>query len=197
MHIFTPWIFLPAFLALLALAVFDWARRDGQLCRAVSIGLLGGLAAAVVYDLFRVPFVFAKEWGIDSIVPPINLFKVFPRFGAMVLGEPIEQLNYSLSAQIIGWTYHFSNGATFGVMYLAMVGDAQRRHWGWAMLFALALELAMLFTPYPAVFNIPVTTGFVLVTIAAHALFGVGLGLSLRWLWMNTAAPRVVPLRTP
>jgi hypothetical protein len=100
----------------------------------------------------------------------------------MVLGQPIEQGSYSLAAHVIGWIYHFSNGATFGVMYLALVGDAQKRHWLWAVLFALGLELAMLFTPYPTVFNIPLTARFVIVTVVAHAIFGAGLGLSVRWL---------------
>lgn len=112
----------------------------------------------------------------------MNLFKVFPRFGAMILGQPIEQPAYSLAAHVIGWIYHFSNGATSGVMYLALVGDASRRHWVWALLFALALELGMLFTPYSSVFNIAVNTRFVLITVAAHAVFGICLGSSVRWL---------------
>jgi len=182
MRIFTPFIFLPAFLALLALAVGDRLRGDGQVWRAVWVGLLGGLLAAVAYDVFRLPFVFAREWGLAGIVPPMNLFKVFPRFGAMVLGEPLEQTTYAPVTQLVGWLYHFSNGATFGVMYVALVGDARRRHWAWAVLMALGLELGMLLTPYPQVFNIPVTARFVMVTVAAHAIFGVGLGFSVRWL---------------
>jgi hypothetical protein len=87
-----------------------------------------------------------------------------------------------MSAQVIGWLYHFSNGATFGVMYIAMIGDAARRHWSWAVLTALALELGMLLTPYPQVLNIPVTPHFVVVTVAAHGIFGVVLGLAVRWL---------------
>jgi len=92
--------------------------------------LAAGLLAAVAYDVFRLPFVFAKQWGIETVVPPMNLFKVFPRFGAMVLGQSVEQTEYSLSAHIVGWIYHFSNGATFGVMYLAIIGSASQRHWG-------------------------------------------------------------------
>ena len=180
MNIFTLFIFLPALVALCALAVRDRRRGDGHLWRAVWIGMLGGLLAAVAYDAFRLPFVFAKEWGIDSIIPPMKLFKVFPRFGAMVLGQPVEQTHYSHAAQIIGWIYHFSNGATFGVMYLALIRDARRRHWLWAVLFSLALELGMLLTPYPGVFGIPLTARFVIVTVAAHAVFGIGLGLSVR-----------------
>lgn len=182
MHLFTPFIFLPAFAALIALAILDRRRGDGRLWRAVSIGLVGGLLAAIAYDVFRLPFVFAKDWRLDAVVPPLNLFKVFPRFGAMVLGQPIEQDFYSPAAHLIGWTYHFSNGATFGVMYLAIIGHPARRHWLWAVLFALALELAMLLTPYPAVFGIHVTTRFVVATVLAHGIFGVALGLSVRGL---------------
>jgi hypothetical protein len=180
MRIFTLFIFAPAMVALFGFALVDRFRGDRTLCRAVLIGFAGGLLAAISYDVFRLPFVFAKEWGISSAVPPMGLFKVFPRFGAMVLGQPIEQSHYSLTTQIVGWVYHFSNGATFGVMYVAMVGNPTRRHWAWAVVMALALELGMLFTPYPQVFNIPVTTRFVVVTVAAHAIFGIGLGLTVR-----------------
>jgi len=194
MSFFTAFIFAPALVALVALALFDQSRGDGQLWRAVWIGLAGGLLAAVAYDVFRLPFVFAKQWGIDGLVPPMDLFKVFPRFGAMVLGQPLEQATYSLTTQIVGWIYHFSNGATFGVMYLALVGNARQRHWLWAVAFALVLELGMLVTPYPQVFNIPVTARFVIVTIAAHAIFGAGLGLSVRSLWPRAGSPAAVGL---
>ena len=100
----------------------------------------------------------------------------------MILGQPIEQGAYSLNAQLVGWLYHFSNGATFGVMYLAMIGDGASRHWAWAVLMAVGLELGMLLTPYPSVFHIPLSLRFIAVTAAAHAIFGVVLGLSVLWL---------------
>jgi len=187
MRIFTPLIFLPAVVTLLAFAVLDRWRGDGELWRAVWIGLMGGFIAALAYDVFRLPFVFASQLGMDSVIPPMNLFKVFPRFGAMVLGQPVEQSEYSMAAHVIGWLYHFSNGATFGAMHMAVIGDGTKRHWAWAILFALGLELAMLFTPYPAVFNISVTTVFVVVTLAAHALFGAALGSCVRRLAIRTA----------
>jgi len=180
MRQFTLFIFLPAMLALAALALFDRQYGDRQLWRAVAIGLVGGLAGAIAYDLFRLPFVFAREWGISAIVPPMPLFKVFPRFGAMILGQPVEQATYSLGTQILGWTYHFSNGATFGVMYLALVGNPSSRSWVWAVLMAVGIELAMLITPYPRTFGIPITALFIAVTLTAHVIFGIGLGLLAR-----------------
>lgn len=191
MQTFTVYVFLPAMVVLFGLACLDRVRGDLRLWRAVWIGLAGGLAAAVAYDVFRLPFVFAQQWGIASVVPQMGLFKVFPRFGTMILGQPLEQPAYSMAAQVIGWAYHFSNGATIGVMYMVLLGDAARRHWAWAILLATGLEAAMLLTPYPQVFGITVDARFVAVTMAAHALFGVGLGLVVKRL-ARVPAPQTI-----
>lgn len=194
MRAFTLAILVPATLLLFAWAWWDGARGEGVLFRYVCMGAIAGLLAAGAYDIFRLPFVFAREWHLAAVVPPMNLFKVFPRFGAMILGEPIEQSQYTLAAQLVGWAYHFSNGLTFGVMYAALVGNFQRRSWLWAVLLAVGLELGMLFTPYPRFFAIPLTTQFVAVTLAAHVIFGIALGLiarrlALRWeIRVRTAA---------
>ena len=180
MRTFVFWVFVPALVVLFAFATLDYRRGNGNLWRAILLGLSGGLFAAVAYDIFRLPFVFSKQWGLSSIIPPMDLFKVFPRFGAMILNQPLEQEHYSATAQIVGWLYHFSNGATFGVMYLALIGYPTGRNWLWAVLFAVALELGILLTPYPRVFGIAVTLSFVLVTIAAHGIFGVGLGQTVK-----------------
>ena len=180
MRLFTIAVLCPSLVILIALAIFDSARGNGQLGRAVFTGLAAGLLAAVTYDVFRLPFVFAKECGLAAVIPPMNLFKTFPRFGAMILGQSLDQSSYSRATSIIGWAYHFSNGATFGVMYLSMIGDGSKRHWAWAVLMAVGLELGMLLTPYPKVFQIAVTWNFVVVTMAAHTTFGVGLGLAVK-----------------
>ena len=71
-------------------------------------------------------------------------------------------------------------------MYLAAIGDGTRKHWAWAVVMAVGLELGMLFTPYPGVFGIHLSALFVAVTLVAHLIFGVVMGLSvkrfsLRW----------------
>lgn len=175
MRFFTLAVFLPACGALAAFAWHDRRRGAGRACRIIVIGAVAGLIAAVAYDLFRLPFVFAKSWGLAAVVPALPLFKVFPMFGAMILGQ---ESSGSLAAQLTGWLYHFSNGATFGIMYGALVNGAWRGRWPVAVGFAVGLELAMLFTPYPATFGIRVTATFVAVTLAAHLIFGVTLGLA-------------------
>ncbi len=179
-------ILIPANTMLAVLAIVDRARGAGMLWRGVVIGAVAGFIAACAYDLFRIPFVIA---AIDEVGPEwlrLPLFKVFPRFGAMILDQPFDAATtdsqFSLAAHLLGWVYHFSNGITFGVMYMALVGDASRRSWLWAVLFATGLELAMLLTPYTSFFGIHMTTRFVIVTFVAHGVFGIGLGLAAQWL---------------
>jgi hypothetical protein len=129
--------------------------------------------------------VFSDAWGMGRFgIPQMPLFKVFPRFGALILGEPLEQPSYSLAAHLIGWAYHFSNGATFGVMFAALVGEASRRYgggWLWAVLMAVGIEVCLLLSPYASFFDIHLTTRFVVVTLLAHLIFGIGLGLYFAW----------------
>lgn len=186
MRLFTFAILIPATAALVVLALIDRVKGDGTLWRGVVIGAIAGLLAACAYDVFRIPFVVA---AIDKVGPDwlrLPLFKVFPRFGALILGQPFDETTtdsqFTLVAHLLGWMYHFSNGITFGVMYMALVGDASRRSWLWAVLFATGLELAMLFTPYASFFGIHMTTRFVIVTLLAHVIFGVVLGLLAKWL---------------
>jgi hypothetical protein len=206
-------ILLPATILLYGIAVLDKVRGDGRLWRAVMIGTLAGLVAAVAYDIFRLPFVFSEAWGLGRFgIPQMPLFKVFPRFGALILGQPLEQQTYSPAAQLIGWGYHFSNGATFGVMFAAMYAGAHeafnQAHVGeflrnshqsmqsqsstvWkpiacATLMAVGIEICLLASPYASFFGIAMTTRFIVVTLIAHIIFGIGLGAyfaahAIRW----------------
>jgi hypothetical protein len=189
MRLFTLWVLIPATGVLYALAIWDRRGGDGTLWRGVMIGSLAGLLAAVAYDVFRLPFVFSHAWGLSGIVPQMPLFKVFPRFGAMILGQPVEQEHYSLAAQFVGWTYHFSNGITFGVMYVAMLGDPRRRSWWWGVIMAGGIELALLISPYGKFFGIPVTALFIAVTLSAHTIFGAVMG------WYTRLADRRMQIR--
>ena len=175
MGLFTFGVATPAFCILMGIMFFDQTRSDGRLGQMIGIGAVAGLVAAASYDVFRLPFVFSARWGLQQVVPPLPLFKVFPQFGAMILGTHDSS---STAAKALGWLYHFSNGVTFGIMYAALINGQWRARWPVAIPFALALELAMLFSPYPATFGIKMTTSFVVVTLAAHTIFGLALAFS-------------------
>ena len=128
-------------------------------------GALGGVVAALAYDLYRLPFVLNGT----------PLFKVFPRFGQLLLGanEP------AWLVQLLGWSYHFSNGAALGIMFLAMVArpDPRVLFWG-AVAWALFIETMLLLTPYTQFFGLALNGRFLFLTASAHLVFGVVLG---RW----------------
>lgn len=139
-------------------------------------GALGGLFAAVVYDLFRLPFVLHGY----------PLFGVFPKFGQMLLGAAPTDMG--LAVQVTGWLYHFSNGAALGIMFLAMVTRPTPRNliWGGA-LWAVGVETMLLLTPYYSFFHLKLDwTTFIALTLSAHLIFGIALGL-----WCRQRLPRV------
>jgi len=81
---------------------------------------------------------------------------------------------------------------TFGVMFVAMLGEVTGSRWMWGVAMAVLLELGTLLTPYPNVFGIQVTATFVCTTLAAHVSFGVVMGLSAQWLssvWRSERSP--------
>src|SRR5439155_4210316 len=153
----------------------------GTLWRGVIFGSVAGFLSAVAYDVFRLPFVFSHAWNLGGIVPQMPLYKVFPRFGAMILGQPVEQKHYSLATQLVGWIYHFSNGVTFGVMYVALIGDPRRRSWWWGVVMATGIEMALLVSPYGRFFGIAVPGLFIAVTLTAHLVFGAVMGWYTRF----------------
>ncbi|MDB6038609.1 MAG: hypothetical protein JWM99_2450 [Verrucomicrobiales bacterium] len=181
MRLFVFAVFIPAIAGLITIAAVDLRAGTGTLAREIGVGIAAGLIAAIAYDIFRLPFVYSRQWGLESIVPQMDLFKVFPRFGAMILNQPIEQSHYSASAQVTGWIYHFSNGATFGVMYMALLAPQKLKEWWWGVAMAVAIEGALLLTPYSARFGITQNLRFVEVTLAAHLIFGISMGLFCLW----------------
>ncbi len=165
MRRFTPWVFPPAVAALVIIA---WKSAPGNERPSrprtwVVEGALGGIVSAVVYDLYRLPFVLAGT----------PLFDVFPQFGTMILGgeAPV------LYAQFVGWVYHFSNGAALGVMFLAgMPGRSRRSLFIGAIAWACCVEALLLMTPYAQFFGIDFNGWFIFLTASAHIVFGVALG---------------------
>lgn len=161
-------LLLPGMVALAALA----ARGGPSLRDEILVGAAAGLVAACAYDVFRVPFVLAG----------MPLFRPFPLFGTLITGAPAD----APLAHAVGWLYHFSNGLSFGVMYVTLFG-ARRPALG--VVWALAIEACLLISPYADFLSIARTTAFVAVTAAAHAVFGLVLGLAARR-WSDPALVR-------
>lgn len=157
-----------------ATALLAWlAWRGGPQRIWIVTGAMGGIVAAVAYDLYRLPFVLQGA----------PLFTVFRKFGQLLLGADGPRW----LVEALGWTYHFSNGAALGIMFLAMAVRPSPRGllWG-AIAWALFVEAMLLLTPYASFFGLQLTARFIFLTVSAHLVFGVALGLWCRLRFAET-----------
>jgi hypothetical protein len=165
MHVFGCWVLPPA-TALLVYIVYrhrDDRTEFNSPYTWIVQGAMAGIVAAVAYDLYRLPFVVAGA----------PLFKVFPRFGELLLGGT--QPRWLMHT--LGWAYHFSNGAALGIMFLAMISFFPHPRLFWtAVAWALFIEVMLLLTPYTAFFGLTLTGGFLFLTASPHLVFGLTLG---------------------
>ena len=176
MRVFAPCVLLPATLIL----IFLGARGQSQTRFIIVQGALAGLLAAVIYDLFRVPFVLAGK----------PLFGVFPQFGQLLLYGHLVAGDNSLPVQIVGWAYHFQNGMALGIMGAAMIPlrfKPAARFWS-CVAWATGVEIFLLLSPYYVYLGLHMPMRlFVPITLAAHLIFGAALGLYFARRWFDRA----------
>lgn len=171
-------------LALLpSIAVIDviWGllyRRDDPLARTVAVGLAAGSLATIALEAVRLP-------GFWLGFMPGNL----PRLMGVLL------LNHfatgpTLDSDIVGWAYHFWNGATFGLIYVLVFGTCRR----WAGLgYGVLLGLGFMLSPVVSALGVgflglEFSKGFPVTVTLAHAAFGGTLGwVAARWLGFETS----------
>lgn len=160
MRPFACYVYLPA---IVLLAVVALMHRRELPARWIIYGAVGGIVAALAYDLFRLPFVLGGA----------PLFKPFAHFGELLIGQSEPRW----LVQSVGWSYHFSNGAALGVMFLAALWKPTRTQLFWgAVVWALMIEALLLLTPYTSFFGIPFDRRFIILTLSAHLIFGLVLG---------------------
>ena len=159
-------------------ATVAWARLTGrvELTGRIVSGLWAGGLATLAYDLVRVPIAQAD----------VPVFKAISYFGTTIMGRAAPDV----VTELVGWSYHLSNGIGFGLMYTVLVA---RPRWWTAVVWGLGLEGAMLLTPYAEVFGYRRTGSFLALTIGSHVTYGAVLYLALRyWLGGRSFASRVV-----
>lgn len=151
------------FAGLVALTLYAWRRNWTEATRLLLGGLWAGCLATLAYDIVRIPI-------IHSGIP---VFKAISYFGTVLL----EVEHPTPTSELLGWTYHFSNGVSFALMYVALAASPGPIT---AVLWGLLLEGAMLLTPYAEVFGYQRDARFMAITIGSHAVYGYALWLGLR-----------------
>lgn len=155
-------VFLPACAVLTVMGLGGRRLAQNDFPRRLWLGLQAGFWATVAYDVWRLPFLLVMD-----------PFKAHPIFGALITGLP----SSSLPAQIVGWSYHASNGVSFAAMYAMAVPRATVRS---AVLCAVGLEAAMLLTPYRQLIGLPLSAKFLIMSGSAHLVYGAVVGWVLK-----------------
>lgn len=155
----------PSLLLLLALAVYAAKKPAPLFWHRYATGFIGGLIGTLAYDFIRVFGLAVKFPGFD----------VINKFGMLMVGEN----EFSFTAGVLGWGYHFMNGGVFGITFAFLAGPRANAWWGiaWSML----LEIAMVIT-YPAAFKLNMGWGTAALTfsILGHVGYGAVLGSYIR-----------------
>ena len=156
--------------SLLLIGIWVWAQRCGKknLATDLAIGFVAGALATIAYDLFRMPFQLTGQ----RIFTPISAF-------GMWLANAQRS---SRITELVGWTYHYSNGITLGVMYALFM---RGRHWAWAVVWACGLETAAIISPFGTVFRLRGNFPGITIAYLGHVAYGVPLGW-LVWKWRAT-----------
>ncbi len=148
-------------------------RSNDPLARLVVVGLGAGAVATVALEAIRLP-------GFWLGFMPGNL----PRLMGVLLLDQFAT-GPTLGSDIAGWTYHFWNGASFGLIYVLAFGTCRR--WIGAVYGAL-LGVGFMLSPVVAALGVgflglEFSRGFPVTVTLAHAAFGGALGwLSARGL---------------
>lgn len=171
LSVFATHLLLPAGAVLLVLALAV-RRRQPDLWRAVVIGAAAGATATLALEVVRLT-------GYRLGYMPGNL----PRLMGVLLLNRFA-LGPNLASDLAGWAYHFWNGASFGIIYVLVIGA--RRIWA-GLVYGLAVGVGFLLSPVVASLGVgflglQFSVGFPITVLLAHAAFGLSLGwLAKRW----------------
>lgn len=174
---FTWYILVPALVILAVVYVYARARCPG-LANCIVAGLVAGALATVALDVVRLTG-FSLRW-MPSNLPPM--------FGMLILGPQ----STSVQAEIVGYIYHFLNGASFGLIYTLTIG---RGSVSWGIGWGIVITLLMMVTPPLLMmgvgpFGVNFGPGLFVTALVAHVAYGAALG----WLvehWACARGPRL------
>jgi hypothetical protein len=153
---------VPSLVVIYALAAYARKISAHILTNALWVGFWSGLAATVVYDGVRFLVERGHLFGYNGFVPILL-------FGSWITGRPTT----STVARLVGWTYHYWNGATFGVIYALALG---RKRWWWGVGYGILMECFMLGL-FPLFLKVTNKVDFIAVSMIGHLFYGAVLGL--------------------
>ena len=136
--------------------------------------MVSGIIATIALEIVR-------ETGFRLGFMPGSLPKLL---GVLITDRFLE--GPSLFSNLVGWAYHFWNGACFGMIYALLFGWAR---WWFAIIYGVVIGIIFMVSPVVTAtgvgyFGLQFSLGFPVTVTLAHLAFGAVLGLSLNK-WLN------------
>lgn len=162
----------PAVAFLIVIALVSW-KSAPAIGRFIVWGGLAGAIATFGLEIVRIA-------GFKMGYMPGNL----PRLMGVLLLDRFA-LGPSLVSDFAGWAYHFWNGASFGIIYVLVLGTSR---WWLGLLYGIVAGLGFLVSPVVlslgvGYFGLQFSLSFPITVLAAHGVFGLLLGgLAARFL---------------
>ncbi len=168
------WVLLPSVVLLVVVTGVTVWRRHRRLRNRIVAGAAAGFIATFGLEAVRATSFHVFE-GMPGDLPRLLGVLLTDRF----------MLGPSLLSDIVGWTYHFWNGATFGIIFAVLFG---RRSILWAVGYGELIGIGFLISP--AVDSLGI--GFMglemprmpITVTLAHLAYGVILGALCR-MWVR------------
>ena len=178
-------LLLPAIGILIVIAAAGW-KKAPSVSRSIVWGAVAGAIATIALEAVRIS-------GFRLGFMPGNL----PRLMGVLLLDRFA-LGPSTASDLAGWTYHFWNGASFGIIYALFFGTARR----WlGVLYGVALGAGFLVSPVVlslgvGYFGLQFSMGCPVTVLTAHAAFGLLLGILARRFLSSPSSPLLTTLRS-
>ncbi len=167
------WVLFPSIVLLAIVYFVARARGETNLARTMAVGAVAGIAGTVGLEIVReTGFLLG---GMPGEMPKLMGVMILNRFA----------LGPNAASNLAGWTYHFWNGASFGIVLAVLFGHVK---WGYGILFALFIALGFMAGPATLAlgvgrFGLDFGWGFPVTVTLAHIAFGAVFGIfSKNWL---------------
>jgi hypothetical protein len=172
MSVLAAYLMIPSIVVLGAVLAIALFRGHPRLTNRVLVGLAAGVVATIGLEAVRT--VSFRLGGMPGDLPRLMGVLLTDRF----------MLGPSLASDVLGYAYHFWNGACFGIIFTVVLGRSRML---WAVGYGMVIGLGFLASPAVKAMGV----GFMgvdmpamaVTVVLAHLAYGLILGaLVRRWL---------------
>jgi len=175
MPFFSKWLLIPSIVIIGGMFLLAKKQQYNIISRRIWVGALAGIIGTVGLEIIRI-IGFKMGW-MPGDLPKLLGVLMTDRF----MKGP------STWSNILGYTYHYWNGAAFGLIYTLILGY---KPWWYGAIYGILIGTGFLLSPAVNAMGVGFMgsdlPGMIPVVYTAHVVFGAILGyLAYKWLRNN------------